>query len=284
MFGPFPLAFATSLNDEIRSMPSTPVDRILAFEDYLRRRHPTPYVVALEGKPAVAGDTVARDESVRLLLFGVRHSSDPSDPLFPRLAESFAAFAPRLALHEGTPPALEAERETAIRRHGESGLLRHLSEGAGIRCESMDIALDEEARRLLTRHPPRDLVVFFVVRQLASFNRKTARMDFDAYFRDFFDLISPGLGLGRLDWPLVQREHQRVFGFALVPRQVDASLTDPTRTEVLTQRIARDSNRMRDEWMLKGLLQATRAHRRVFATVGVTHAVMLEPALRAALE
>jgi hypothetical protein len=33
--------------------------------------------------------------------------------------------------------------------------------------------------------------------------------------------------------------------------------------------------------MLRRLLAALREHERVFATVGVTHAVMLEPALRA---
>jgi hypothetical protein len=33
--------------------------------------------------------------------------------------------------------------------------------------------------------------------------------------------------------------------------------------------------------MLRRLLGALREHQRVFATVGVTHAVMLEPALRA---
>ena len=50
-----------------------------------------------------------------------------------------------------------------------------------------------------------------------------------------------------------------------------------------TQRIARWSNRRRDEYMLDRLLDAFHVHRRVFATVGVTHAVMLEPALRAAM-
>ena len=50
-----------------------------------------------------------------------------------------------------------------------------------------------------------------------------------------------------------------------------------------TQRIARWSNRRRDEYMLRRLLAAVREHRRVIATVGVTHAVMLEPALRAGI-
>ena len=59
--------------------------------------------------------------------------------------------------------------------------------------------------------------------------------------------------------------------------------TDPMRDELPTQRISRLSNRLRDEHMLAVLLDAVASHRRVFASVGVSHAVMLEPALRAAL-
>jgi hypothetical protein len=36
--------------------------------------------------------------------------------------------------------------------------------------------------------------------------------------------------------------------------------------------------------MLRRLVDALAEHERVFATVGVSHAVMLEPALRAAVE
>jgi hypothetical protein len=126
--------------------------------------------------------------------------------------------------------------------------------------------------------------VYLVVRQLASFNRKTARMDYDGYFRDFFDLIGPGLEIEALDWPLIEREHLRLLGRRLLPRAVTARETDPMHDELPTQRISRLSNRRRDEHMLDCLVDALRGHRRVFATVGVTHAVMLEPALRAAVE
>ncbi|MFN8642917.1 MAG: hypothetical protein U0802_15160 [Candidatus Binatia bacterium] len=59
-----------------------------------------------------------------------------------------------------------------------------------------------------------------------------------------------------------------------------AAETDPMRGELPTQRLARLSNRMRDAHMLSRLRAALAAHRRVFASVGVSHAVMLEPALR----
>lgn len=247
-----------------------PARHILTFAEYAAIRHDSPYVVSSGGDR-------------RLVLFGVRHSSDPGDAMFDRLERTFTALAPAFALHEGTPPAVEPEREVAIRRHGEAGLVRHLAARAGIDTASMDIPLPEEAATLAAALPRGDALVFLVVRQLASFNRKTARMDFDAYFGEFFALIAAPLGFAAIDWPLIEREHRRVMGAPLQRRQVTGRETDPTRAELPTQRIATYSNRLRDEHMLGQLLDAVDRHRRVFATCGVTHAVMLEPALRAAL-
>jgi len=251
----------------------SPSRHILSFQEYASVRHPCPYVVDI------------RDDSAsRLVLFGGRHSSDPSDPMFARIEEGFATLEPRFAMHEGTPPAVELEREIAIRRHGEAGLIRLLAESAGIETESMDIPLPVEASLLRRELSQSEVLVFLVVRQLASFNRKTARMNFDGYFGDFFALIAPALGIERIGWPLIEAEHLRVMGMPLVRAEITGLQTDPLRDALPTQRIAARSNRMRDEHMLGRLLDAVSKYGRVFATVGVTHAVMLEPALRLALD
>jgi hypothetical protein len=108
-------------------------------------------------------------------------------------------------------------------------------------------------------------------------------MDFDGYFADFFALIAPAIGLGTIDWSLVEAEHGRMLGTTLMHAEVTGVETDPMRDTLPTQRIATFSNRMRDEHMLHRLLDAVDKHDRVFATIGVTHAVMLEPALRTGL-
>ena len=241
---------------------------ILSFAEYAAIRHPTPYLV-----------NVTRGAS-QLILFGSLHSSDPDHPMFDQIESTFLGLSPTFALHEGTPPQIEAEREIAIRRHGEAGLVRHLAERVGIDTASMDIPLAEEAAMLAGKLSLGEALVFLVVRQLASFNRKTARMDFDQYFGEFFELIAPALGLASIDWAQIQLEHQRVLGHPLSARQVTGAETNPMRDELPTQRIARLSNRLRDEYMLERLIGACKQHARVFATVGVSHAVMLEPALR----
>jgi len=248
-----------------------PSDKILSFDEYAALRHPTPYIIDL-----------TRDRS-RLLLFGGRHTSDPADPMFDQIEAAFVALTPKFALHEGTPPQVEPDREVAIRRHGEAGLVRHLSARAGIETASMDMPLEDEANRLRREIGQGDALVFLVLRQLASFNRKTARMDFDAYFAEFFARIGPALDLAVIEWPRIETEHERLLGRPLTPRRVTALATDPLHDELPTQRISRRSNRLRDEYMLHGLLAAVARHARVFAAVGVTHAVMLEPALRASL-
>ncbi len=244
---------------------------ILTFAEYAAIRHPTPYLVDIAPEPA------------RLVVFGGRHSSDPAEPMFDQIEAVFASLRPAFVLHEGTPPFPEPDREIAIRRHGEAGLLCHLAARAGIETASMDIPLAVEARRLRVEIGTGDALVYLVVRQLASFNRKTARLDYDGYFRDFFDLIGPPLEIDALDWPFIETEHRRVLGVSLEPHRVTAWQTDPMRDELATQRISRLSNRLRDAHMLDRLLAAVATHQRVLATVGVTHAVMLEPALRSSL-
>lgn len=243
---------------------------ILSFAAYAAIRHPTPYLVEVE------------HDGSHLVLLGGHHSSDPADPIFGHIEAAFSRLSPTFAMHEGTPPAAEPDREIAIRRHGEAGLVRHLAARTGIGTASMDIPLAEEARLLRQKIGPRDALVFLVVRQLASFNRKTARMDFDAYFGEFFETIAPALQLV-IDWPLIEAAHARLLGRPLVAAEVTGLETNPMRDDLPTQRIARWSNRRRDEYMLRRLLAAVREHHRLLATVGVTHAVMLEPALRAGI-
>jgi hypothetical protein len=247
-------------------------DRILTFEQYARIRHSAPYVVDVE-----------RGTS-RLILFGCLHGADPANPMFDQIEDAFTRLAPRFAMHEGTPPAVEPLREIAIRRHCEAGLVRHLAARSGIETASMDIPLPEEAKLLRGKLSQGDALVFLVVRQLASYNRKTLRMDFDAYFAEFFELIAPPLGLATIEWPSIEKEHLRLLGRPLSARTVTGAETDPTRLDLPTQRIARWSNRLRDEHILRRLLAALNEHERVFATVGVTHAVMLEPAIRATVD
>ena len=85
-------------------MTPDPSGRILTFAQYAAIRHATPYVVDV------------RRADARLVLFGGWHSSDPALPMFDQIASAFAELAPELALHEGTPPHPEPDREIAIRR------------------------------------------------------------------------------------------------------------------------------------------------------------------------
>lgn len=238
----------------------------MSFAAYARVRHATPYPVHI------------RRGAQRLILLGVRHSSEPHDPMFAAIEALFTRLAPRIALHEGTQPALERDPEIAIRRHGEAGLVRLLAARAGIPTASMDLPLPEEAARLRDAVGARDALVYLVVRQLASYNRKTARPDFTGYFTDFFELIGPPLGYV-IDWPLVEHAHRELLGNPLDPASVTAAATDPMHETLPTQRISRLANRLRDEHMLAQLQAALERYGRVFATIGVSHAVMLEPAL-----
>ena len=201
--------------------------------------------------------------------------------MFDQIEAAFSTLSPAFALHEGTPPHVEPEREIAIRRHGEAGLVRHLAARAGIDTASMDIPLAEEARLLRREIAQSEALVFLVVRQLASFNRKTARMDFDGYFGEFFDLIAPALDLAAIDWPLHRgRAPARARASAGGAARDGASRR--IRCTTICRRSGSRACRIACATSTCSAVCSMRwpTHERVFATVGVSHAVMLEPALR----
>jgi len=107
--------------------------------------------------------------------------------------------------------------------------------------------------------------------------------EFGPYFAGVLGHYGRLFGIPGADWEIVQVEFRRVFGTPLMPRRVGRDLTDPTRTEHLTQRIARDSSSARDRYMAEKLVDAVQRHRRVFAVMGASHVVMQEPALRSRL-
>jgi len=139
-----------------------PSGHILSFAEYAAIRHPTPYVV-----------DVARGGSRLVLFGGAQHRSGGADvrPDRSRVPESLAG----LRAARGTPPAVELDREIAIRRHGESGLVRHLAARAGIDTASMDMPLPEEARRLRHEMALGDVLVFFRRAAVGVIQPQTAR-------------------------------------------------------------------------------------------------------------
>jgi len=82
-----------------------------------------------------------------------------------------------------------------------------------------------------------------------------------------------------VSWPQIVDEHRRIFGQALEIESVTREFTNPVKTELLTQKISRDSSIARDRRMVDAIVQGVKQSGRVFAVAGASHVVMQQRAL-----
>lgn len=244
----------------------------MTIEEYAKVEHRVPYVLTLG----------TGDEPV-LVYYGAAHLFDPSSPMFRHIEEHFRRARPAVLLNEGGhPPALD-DRDEAIRRHGEAGLVRHLAKKHRLPVDSLDLPLEDEARALRAHFDRREVLLYLVLRQLGSWNELPEKPEYERYFARFLRRLANPLTMPSVSMRDVAVEYRRVFGRDFVPGDVTRELTDPMPGLLLTQRISRVSTRLRDEHMIAALLAAQRSHGRVFAVVGASHVVMQERVLRARL-
>jgi hypothetical protein len=182
------------------------------------------------------------------------------------------AFSPTLVLVEGPVEPVEQDRETAIAHGGEEGLLCHLAARRGIPCQSLDLPEAEEARRLLQRHAPDEVLLFLSVRVLAYFNPRPASQ------RPPGELVAwtlrrcgPLAGLPDATEEDLARAFERRLHRRWEPGAVTTACHDPARRALLTQRMSRESNALREPYMLDQLLAGARRGARVFASLGEGH-------------
>ena len=224
-----------------------------------------------------------RNESATLVLFGARHRTAPDDPILSEIERRVAALVPTVILVEGPAAAAEPDRATAIARGGEMGLLCWLANRRGVPCESSDLTEAEEVRRLLRRHPADEVLLFLSVRVLAYFNPRPPSQ------RPPGDLVewtmrryAPLVGLPvETAGQRVARACERSLGRPWEPSRVTTDWHDPTKDELLTQRLSRESNDLREPYMIDRLLEAARPGARAFAALGEGHVCNVGAALRA---
>jgi len=217
-----------------------------------------------------------------LLLFGARHRTDPADPFLAELERQVEAFAPTVILFEGDRPPVGATRQEAVVGGGEMGLLCWLAARRRIPCQGADLPEAEEARQLLAHHPPDEVLLFMTVRLLAYFNPRPAAQ------RPAGDLVAwalprlaPLVGLREAEaGEALRRAWERELHRPFAPEAVTTAWHDPRYDDLPTQRMFRESNGLREPYMLERLLSASRGGARVFAALGEGHVCDLRPGLR----
>jgi hypothetical protein len=242
---------------------------ILTMEQYSVRAkdHPRPYVVTL-------GDSV--------LLFGAEHTQDPDDPQIDSIRAQWERFAPTVTLVEGRLGFLFRWTSDPVARFGESGAVYDLAKRSGVPAFTWEPPVEAEVAWVLRSYPQKRTALFYILRPYFG-QRKFGRPD------DPDGMVEGTIGR-RTQWKGLEGSIADVAEIDSIWRADFAGKKDWRETDDrygwpgYLGEIAAASNAFRDEHAARIIVHLARNGERVFIVCGSSHAVKLEPALRATLK
>lgn len=251
---------------ESRALPAPVLT--LAEYDAVHATFPRPYVVA-----CTAGDG-------RVILFGATHTRDARHPEIAELRRRFAELAPTVALVEGRPGGPFVALRDAIAVLGEGGEVMRLARAAGVPVWSWEMPREVEVAAQLARFHRERVALFYVLRPYVSERRFGRPADPDAGVES--------VRRERTRWPGLEGTLPDVAAIDAIWRRDFAGLPDWRDTSDergwpgYLAEVSDAANDLRDEHFARVLLDLMGRGERVFAVAGSSHAVRLEPPLRAA--
>lgn len=243
--------------------PLTRAQYDLVHDDFVR-----PYVVACE-----------RPGGGAALIFGASHTEDPADPQIAEIRRRWEEFRPTVALVEGRPGAPLAALRDPVEQFGEGGLALALARRTDLPIWTWEPPREAELAAQLARFPQERVALFYVLRPYVSSLRHGRPADPDA-------AVEPDRA-ERTAWPGLGGTLPSVAAIDELWRRDFAGLADwrDTSDEYgwpgYLDEIARASNDARDEHFARIVTELVGRGERVFATAGSSHAVQLEPVVRA---
>jgi len=244
---------------------------ILTTEQYkeVSDKHARPYVVQL----ATA--------SGALVLYGASHTKDPNDHQIGDLRQRWAEFRPSVALVEGRLGFLVEGFSDPVRKFGERGLVFAMARKQGVKVYTWEPQIEREVAQVLQWHAKERVALFYILRPYFSNLRHGRPTDPDG--------VVEGYRRKRTRWPGLENTFGSVAEVdAIWQRDFNGvkdwrDTSDEYGLPGYLNDVWKTSNAARDEHFARVIIDLVRKNERVFAVCGSSHAVKLEPALRAAL-
>jgi hypothetical protein len=246
-------------------MTSDEYDRVIAT-------HPRPFIVEL----------AVESTGGSMLLYGISHTMDPADPQIADLRRRWEDFEPTIAFVEGRPGAPLAALWDPVEQFGEAGLVYSLARRQSVPLYSWELPLEMEVAHVLGNHPAEQAALFYVLRPYFSSNRHGRPADPEEFVEEYRSKRTRIAGLENTLTSIADIDAIWQRDFAGRPDWRDTS--DAYGLPGYLHEVWKTSNAKRDEHFARVIIHNVRLGERVFAVAGLSHAVKLEPALRATLK
>jgi hypothetical protein len=244
-----------------------------------------------------------KEKGKEIFFFGTSHITDPNDPLFIKVKESFDSFNPDMVYIEGIAKrGFEYYLEKTIsplsfeeaKMRGEPAyvakLTSKLMEGKEVGLESPEPPETEEVIRLESRgFSRREIFQYYFRRMVAQYQRtygKNKNLEDKDEFVNYISKRRAYMKPESLGW--TQDEINKLFYEEL--SILELTNVEKYRSEVdpipwegkpygRVSEVSDASGRIRDEYIVERIAEGLKNYNKIFIVYGYSHAVVLEPAL-----
>lgn len=222
---------------------------------------------------------------------GVEHlpnNSDIDNEMYTVIEKKFNEIRPSIAINEGGEMSNKyyVSKKEAIRKDGEIGLLKILSDSLGIQTINGDPYIDFELIELSKTYSKSDILTYIVTERLMwnlfgnkVFNSVKIEKEFNQFIENY--IMKQGkLSLSNQEksFNFFKKNYQK-----LVNRKFDIKTLKPTNPfdSIGTfQAIGRKSKEIRDQYLLNTIEKLLKTNDKVFIVFGGWHLLTCEPGLK----
>lgn len=238
----------------------------------------TPYVIDIAGK-----------DGRRIVFVGCVHDADSAHPQFSIIGKYFADLKPQVVFNEGGQVAESTHYATvseAIRKDGETAVLKYYADRAGVKMLNGDMDAKTEFALTLKKQPKDDLYLYYVIERIAIPYHYGAYPNerFDSVFNRIIEtyFIKNGFPLSPEERTLgyFKELYKRSTGNVFDVTSFDLEAFDYINDSCKYCAVGRVSKMTRDSLLLSKIEAALDQYDRIMVTFGHGHALAIEPALR----
>lgn len=245
---------------------------VMTMEEYSRSAgHVRPYIYRLgNGKGEV-------------YVLGIDHTKDPGDAQIDNIEKAWEKFHPDVLLVEGRLGFLFSGLQDPVKVHGEGGKAVSLARRDDVEIFTWEPQKQDEVEMMLKRFPPKQIAMFYSLRPYLSNFRFGKPEDPEAQLQSYID--------SRTDYNGIRGEISSVSEIDSIwaadfPQEKDwrDSTDEYGWPDGYLADMAAYSNELRNIHMVNAILEMVEKGKKVFITMGSSHAFRIEQTLRSELQ
>lgn len=241
---------------------------VMSMEDYSRSGgHVRPYIYRLG------------NEKGEVYVLGIDHTKDPEDRQIDSVEQAWKAFQPDVLLVEGRLGFLFSGLQDPVRIYGEGGKAVSLAKRDDVPFYTWEPHKQDEVKMMLQRFPAKQVAMFYSLRPYLSNFRFGKPDDPDATLKSYID--------SRTDYEGIRSEISSIAEIDSIwnadfPQEKDwrDSTDEYGWPKGYLSKMAAYSNELRNIHMINTILEMVSEGKKVFITMGSSHAFRIEETLR----